>query len=156
VTTMKMTNWHCHWMVKIMLPQVALTSNGQMCCTADLVLDSVQYQSRHSQKSSNSFSDAPSIVSRETLCLNHSTSVSMSSLTISSALQLIQQPTTTSTTYVRRLRRDVTLKQECVRIVSLFFFHPCEILSSSLGQCSHRPVLNQDEEDCQRHCQTQV
>jgi len=51
--------------------------------------------------------------------------------------------------YVRRLQRDVTLKQECVRIVSLFFFHPREILSSSLGQCSHRPVPNQDEEDCQ-------
>jgi len=51
--------------------------------------------------------------------------------------------------YVRRLQRNVTLKQECVRIVSLFFFHPREILSSSLGQCSHRPVPNQDEEDCQ-------
>ena len=38
--------------------------------------------------------------------------------------------------YVRWLRRDVTLKQECVHIVSLFFFCPCEILSSSLGQCS--------------------
>jgi len=58
--------------------------------------------------------------------------------------------------YVRQLRRDVTFKQECVCVVSLFFFHPCEILSSSLGQCSHCSVPNQDKEDCQRHCRTQV